>query len=214
MLRVLPYPSTRTPAPLFLGWFGENWLFVVLWTLIEGGIRAQQGAPMLCSTCVLEPAPRPQSSKSSMPMMPIVEVRLGLFGRLSKRKSLWLTNSDFDSTSLHVPFIFRRLGVRVVTGTDVAILKMPICGSQDFADEFLHGAWRTIEELGAAIRHLPRKHVAFHLLRQTLSYGRKKVLGAHFSELSVGDPPTRPKRMFRSYLGTFLESCSVDPSYP
>ena len=53
---------------------------------------------------------------------------------------------------------FQSLSVRVVLGTDIQILKAPICGTP----EFLHSFCVTKQADWDCISSFPKKHVAFH----------------------------------------------------
>ena len=67
---------------------------------------------------------------------------------------------------------FQALGVRVVIGADLVILKTPVHGTEEFFDFCLLGKERELRELADGISRVPKKHVAFHLLQQCLSYGK------------------------------------------
>ena len=79
---------------------------------------------------------------------------------------------------------FQALGIRIVTGCDLAVLKTPVAGTSDFLACFMKDKQRELQEIAAAVQQLPRKHVAFHILQQSLSFGRVQYWHALRHELS------------------------------
>ena len=71
---------------------------------------------------------------------------------------------------------FQALGVRVVTGLDVQILKAPVGGSEGFLREFCEEKQRFFENQFQALETYPRKHEAFHLLQQCTGFGQLNYL--------------------------------------
>ena len=71
---------------------------------------------------------------------------------------------------------FQALGVRVVTGTDVVVLKAPVTGSDAFLKEFRQNKQLELARLYSCLEDLPQRHVALHLLRLTASFGRVQYL--------------------------------------
>ena len=67
---------------------------------------------------------------------------------------------------------FKLSGVRIVTGCDLAVRKTPVLGSRGFLDSFLSAKQQEIQQIADEITRLPHKHVAFHILQQSFSFGR------------------------------------------
>ena len=64
---------------------------------------------------------------------------------------------------------FLRLGVQITQGTDLAILKSPVAGKADFAQQFCQGKLGELRATFEAVSRLPKKHIALYLLRNCLS---------------------------------------------
>ena len=67
---------------------------------------------------------------------------------------------------------FQPLGINIVIGCDLAVLKTPVIGSRVFLESFMAAKAKEVQEVVEAITQLPHKHVAFHILQQSLSFGR------------------------------------------
>ena len=70
---------------------------------------------------------------------------------------------------------FQALGIRVVTGPDVQILKAPVGGSEAFLREFCEEKQRLSLQF-QALETYPRKHEAFHLFQQCTGFGQLNYL--------------------------------------
>ena len=64
------------------------------------------------------------------------------------------------------------LGVKVVTGANLLMLKTPISQDADFLHSFQKSKRTELECIFEALERLPRHHVAFTLMRQGVSYGK------------------------------------------
>ena len=71
---------------------------------------------------------------------------------------------------------FQALGVRVVAGTDVVVLKAPVTGRDAFLEEFRQNKQLELERLYSCLEGLPQCDVALYLLRLIASFGRVQYL--------------------------------------
>ena len=83
---------------------------------------------------------------------------------------------------------FQALGVKVVTGANILMLKTPISQDAEFLHSFQKSKCTELECVFEALERLPRHHVAFTLMRQGVSYGKiqywcRTVPRAHLGEL-------------------------------
>ena len=105
---------------------------------------------------------------------------------------------DLAKCRLHVPSgaafqgdlaEFRRMGVCIVYGDDVEILKAPVSGSEEFLDSFCSKKAQELDQVFDAVGKLSHKHVALHLLRHCLTATKVQYLAR-----------TAPSPMIRSLL--------------
>ena len=67
---------------------------------------------------------------------------------------------------------FQAMGVRIITGCDIAVLKSPVSGTPEFMRSCLQGQIREMTELSEGILNLPHKYVALHLLQHCISFNK------------------------------------------
>ncbi|CAE7245847.1 unnamed protein product [Symbiodinium natans] len=73
---------------------------------------------------------------------------------------------DRDARPIVMAQVFRKLalGVQIVAGADIQMLKTPVYGQQEFMQEFCDVRRSQYEQIFRALESLDCKHVAFHLI--------------------------------------------------
>ena len=162
---------------------------------LEGSHRGQQGCPLMAPMFCLSRRRMFDLARAECRRVPEFEVefaddaysagevedvliafkaeialseRFGLHFDFSKCTLYFLAGEQFRGDISE----FQAFGVRVVTGSELAILKTPVHGTAAFGKTFLAAKIRELQEMADAIQQLPTKHVAFHLLREALSWGK------------------------------------------
>ena len=105
---------------------------------------------------------------------------------------------------------FQALGIRVVTGPDVQILKAPVGGSEAFLREFCEEKQRLFETHFQALETYPLKHEAFHLFQQCTGFNQLNYLARATPRSLLLDlcewDDMRFKRCFENILGQAIPS--------
>ena len=105
---------------------------------------------------------------------------------------------------------FQALGVKVVTGGDVMMLKAPIGDSPAFLRDFHHQKLQEFDSLCTMLETLPHVHVAYYLFRcggtvSKLQWWCRTTPRAHLSAL-LQDFHDRQKRTLETFLGSPLNN--------
>ena len=87
---------------------------------------------------------------------------------------------------------FQDLGVQIIRGTDVEMLKTLVSGTEEFAANFCDKRSKELDETFEALKDLPQKHVALHLLRNCIAPSKIQYLAR-----------TAPKRLIGPLLRHF-----------
>ena len=107
---------------------------------------------------------------------------------------------------------FQALGVRIQTGTDIQMLKAPVCGQTPFMKELCDGKIVRFEQLFRALEQLQSRHVAFHLLQKTMGFCQLQFLARtsprHFLEGLFTWYDARYRQALENILGRAIPDVS------
>ena len=169
--------------------------------LVYGGAfeqchRGQQGCPMMGPLfCLSRRSMSELARQRASRTLPVFDVEFAddaysggqvsdvwaIFKEEIELASRYGLEFDFSKCTLHLlageqfrgdVSAFQALGVRIVTGCDLAVLKTPVLGSRGFLDSFLSAKQQEMQQIADEVARLPHKHVAFQILQQSFSFGR------------------------------------------
>eukprot|EP00438_Fugacium_kawagutii_P000312 Skav205273 [mRNA] locus=scaffold1841:208849:211374:- [translate_table: standard] len=105
---------------------------------------------------------------------------------------------------------FQALGVRVVSGTDITMLKVPIGDSSGHLHEFHQQKLHEFDDLCSSLESLPHTHVGFYLFSQGATFSKLQWWCRTTPRSLIGpllqDFHDRQKQTCESMIGTSLSS--------